>query len=416
MVFSPFERMVALRYLRARREEGFVSVIAVISLASIVLGVAALIIVMSVLNGFRAELLTRVFGLSGHLGIQSAEGGALEGYAAIARRIRGVAGVVRVVPVVEGQVMASAKGISRAAKVRGVAPAQLRARPIIADNIRAGTLDDFTGQRSVLVGARFARRFGVKPGDKLLLIAPQSRPATMGSLPQIKSYRIAAIFSVGMVDYDSGTIFMPLDAARLYFGTGQGVTKLEIVLADAERIDAMVGPVGDAAGAGVRLVHWRDINAALFTALEVERAVTFVIVALIILVAAFNIISGLIMLVKDKGRDIAILRTMGATRAMVMRIFLLAGASIGVIGTAAGFALGLGFAANIETMGQWLQALPRAERFAGEIAFFSNLPSRVETADVIVVVVMSLGLSFLATLYPAWRAARLDPVEALRYE
>ena len=418
MIFSPFERMVAFRYLRARREEGFVSVITLISLASIVVGVATLIIVMSVLNGFRADIMTQIFGLNGHLAVRAADKGSdtLSGHAAIADRLRRVTGVVRVAPVVTGQAMVSAHGISRGARVQGVSAEQLRTRRVFADNIRAGSLEGFKGRRSVIVGARFARRFNVRPGDSLRLVSPQRDPETMGTLPQVKTYRIAALFHIGMVEYDDGYVFMPLEAAQSQFGVGDGVSQLEVFVADAALADGLIEPVREAAGAPVRVVRWQDVNAALFNALDVERVITFIIVALIILVAAFNIVSGLIMLVKDKGRDIAILRTMGATRGMVMRIFLLSGGSIGFVGTILGFALGILIAANVETIGEWLKALPYYPQIAGEMEFFANLPSRVDAMDVIGVVAMAFGLSFLATLYPAWRAARLEPVEALRYE
>ena len=416
MIFSSFERMVAFRYLRSRREEGFVSVITLISLASIVVGVATLIIVMSVLNGFRDEITAQIFGLNGHLRVQAAGQDSLEGYAGVADRIGRLDRVVRVAPVITGQAMVSARGISRGAKVQGVAPDQLRSRRIFADNIRAGSLEDFKGRRSVIVGARFARRFRVQPGDTLRLVSPQRDPETMGTLPQVKSYRIAALFHIGMVEYDDGYVFMPLDAARLQFGLDKGVSHLEVFLDDVALVDQLQQPVKAAAGTSARVVRWQDVNAALFNALDVERVITFIIVALIILVAAFNIVSGLIMLVKDKGRDIAILRTMGATRGMVLRIFLLSGASIGALGTLLGFALGILIAGNVETIGDWLKALPYYPQIAGEIEFFANLPSRVDAMDVFGVVAMAFGLSFLATLYPAWRAARLEPVEALRYE
>ena len=408
--------MVALRYLKARREEGFVSVIVGFSLAGIALGVATLIIVMSVMNGFRAELTNRILGLNGHIGVYAARPGPLQDFDAAANRLRGLEGVVTVAPVVEGQVMATANGVANGAVVRGIRPADIAAREIIAGNIRDGTLADFKGFDHVIVGTRFARRFGITVGGRIRLISPQSKPTAFGSLPRIKTYRIAAIFEVGMFEYDSSFVFMPLGAAQRYFRTGGGVTNLEVMVEDPSRVAKLRDGVTKAVGTPVRLVDWQGANASYFNALKVERNVMFLILTLIILVAAFNIISGLIMLVKDKGRDIAILRTMGASRGMIMRIFFLAGASVGVVGTFAGFALGLAFSANIETLRQWLQGLTGSELFAAEIYFLSQLPAKIETGDVARVVVMSLGLSLVATLYPAWRAARVDPVEALRYE
>jgi lipoprotein-releasing system permease protein len=415
MVFGAFERMVAMRYLRARRQEGFISVIAGFSLLGIALGVATLIIVMSVMNGFRHELLSRILGLNGHMAVYAELGPVLD-YKAVAQRLAAVKGVVQTTPTVEGQVMATANGAATGALVRGVTPEDLARRAVVAGHIIAGKLDRFKGDDAILVGSRLAQRFGLGVGSQLTLISPQGNPTAFGTVPRIRSYTIVGIFEVGMYEYDSSFVFMPLEAAQKFFKLPQAVTNVEVMVSDPDRVEALAGPLLQAAGPGHRLVDWQRANSTFFNAIQVERNVMFLILTLIILVAAFNIISGQIMLVKDKGRDIAILRTMGATRGMVLRIFLLSGASIGIVGTLLGFALGVLFADNIETIRQWLQGLTGTELFSAEIYFLSQLPAIIEPGEVAAVVIMALALSLLATVYPSWRAARLDPVEALRYE
>jgi lipoprotein-releasing system permease protein len=412
--FNAFERMVAFRYLRARRQEGFVSVIAIFSLLGIALGVATLIIVMSVMNGFRADLLGRILGLNGHLGVYALSG-PLADFDAAAQKVADVPGITGVTPLIEGQVMATSEAGAAGALVRGVRPDDLRHRPSVADHIVQGSLAEFEDD-GIAVGDRLARRLGVAVGSPITVISPQGTATAFGTMPRIKTYQVVALFNVGMYEYDNSFIFVPLEAAQLFFRLPDAVTSLEVFVADPDRVREERRLIAAALGGRVRIVDWQQANSSLFNAVEIERNVMFLILTLIIVVAAFNIISSMIMMVKDKGRDIAILRTMGASRAAILRIFMLSGASIGVLGTIAGLLLGVAFTLNIEAIRQGLQKVIGTDLFAAEIYFFTRIPARLETGEVAAVVVMALALSFLATLYPSWRAARLDPVEALRYE
>jgi lipoprotein-releasing system permease protein len=416
-MFSPFERLVAFRYLRARRQEGFISVIAWFSFIGIALGVATLIIVMSVMGGFRQELLGRILGLNGHIGVYG-PGAAISDYNALAGRIRAVPGVVSATPIVEGQALAtSPSGGASGVLVRGMAPADMQARAILAGNIVEGSLADFQGDDAILVGARLANRFRLGPGDRLTLVSPQGTPTAFGTVPRIRAYRIAAIFDVGMYEYDNGFVFLPIEAAQVYFQLPGQATQIEVFATHPDQARAVGRAVFRALpDAPIRLSDWTQSNSAFFAAVQVERNVMFLILSLIILVAAFNIISSLIMLVKDKGRAIAVLRTMGATRGSVLRIFLMCGAAIGVIGTLLGFGLGVAFTLNIEAIRQFVQSLLGTEVFQAEIYFLSRLPAVLNWTEVSQVLAMALTLSLLATIYPAWRAASLDPVEALRNE
>jgi lipoprotein-releasing system permease protein len=414
-MFSSFEWMLAFRYLRARRQEGFISVIAWFSLLGIMLGVATLIIVMSVMNGFRQDLLTRILGVNGHLSVYD-NSQKMTNYNELGLEISKIENVINVTPMIEGQVMVSANGQANGAIVRGLFQKDLKVRKIIANNIEQGSLENFIGNNSVVVGYRMARKLNLNIDDKIMLISPQGNITAFGTIPRMKSYQVKGIFNVGMHEYDSSFIFMPLVAAQKYFKFKNAVSYLDITIKHPNQASNIVTKIRNATGSGVRVYDWQRKNASFFNAIQVERNVMFLILTLIVVVAAFNIISSLIMLVKDKGRDIAILRTMGATRMMIMRVFLISGASIGAIGTLAGFGLGITFSMNIESIRQFLQGLTNTDLFAAEIYFLSKLPSVVNPMEVILVVFMGFGLSLLATIYPSWRAARLDPVEALRYE
>ena len=408
--------MMAMRYLRARRQEGFISVIAWFSLVGIALGVATLIIVMSVMNGFRQELLERILGINGHLSVYGPVAGQMTDYEPMIGKIEAVDGVISVIALIEGQVMASAKGVAKGAIVRGIRGEDLAKRDIVAENIQQGSLENFKGDDVVIIGQRLAHSMGVAVGDDITLISPKGNVTAFGTVPRMRAFKIVGTFEIGMYEYDSGFVFMPLEAAQIYFKMPDAVSNLEVFVNSPDNAQD-IGFAITRALKGQATVHdWQRANSSFFNAIQVERNVMFLILTLIILVAAFNIISSLIMLVKDKGRDIAILRTMGATRGTIMRIFLIAGASVGVIGTTLGFGLGLAFAANIETIRHWIEGLTGNDLFAAEIYFLSQLPAVVDPTEVIAVVLMGLGLSFLATIYPSWRAARIDPAEALRYE
>jgi len=413
--FALFEWMLAWRYLRAKRAESFISVISMISLVGIALGVATLIIVMAVMNGFRHELLGKILGLQGHVIVQGLEGG-LQDYDAMAARVRAVPGVVHVAPIINGQAMASANGVDTGALIRGMREADLKTFSTVSKTLSDGALAAYEQGDEVIVGARLARSLGLAPGRNITLTAPSGDITPFGTTLRTKTYRIAGTFDIGMSTYDKGFIFMPLEEAQLYFNLDKAVTDLEIMIADPDKVDAMMAPIMRAAGPYARVYTWKDQDSTFFDAIQVERNVMFLILTLIILVAALNIVSGLYMLVKDKSSDIAILRTMGATRGTIMRIFMIAGVSIGIVGTLAGFLIGVVFCANIESIRQFLSALTGTTLFNPEIYFLSHMPAEMDPGEVTAVVLMSLSLSFLATLYPAWRAARLDPVEALRYE
>jgi len=416
-MFGAFERTVAFRYLRARKGERAVSLIAGFSLTGLALGVATLIVVLSVMGGFRQELLGRILGVNGHLGVV-AEDGLMAGAEAAAARLRALPEVAAAVPVLEAQVLITTDaGASAGGLLRGIAPEDLRAKPAIAGNIRAGSLAGFEGEDAIVIGTVLARNLDVGVGERITLVLPEGRVTVFGTVPRLRAYRIVAIFEVGMQDYDAGFVFLPMASAQLLLRRPGMASQIEVHLRQPDRSAEAIAAISRALeDRAVAVLDWQRANEGFFRIVQVQRNVMFLILSLIILVAAFNIVSSLVMLVKDKGRDIAILRSMGAGRGAVMRIFLLCGAAIGGVGTLAGLVIGLVFCANIEAIRQALMAATGTMIFDPQIYYLTRIPAVVDPWEVAEIVGLGLGLSLLATLVPSWRAARLDPVEALRHE
>jgi lipoprotein-releasing system permease protein len=418
LMFGPFERAVAGRYLRARKGERFVSVIAIFSLVGIALGVATLIIVMSVMNGFRQDLLSRILGLNGDLGVYGAGGTQIVQYDAMAGTIRGIPGVTGASPVFQGEVLLTgSQGGAIGGVVRGISQTDLEAQRSVSSHMLAGSIDAMTGDNAVIVGSGLAQSLGLSVGSNITFVSPQGNATAIGTIPRIRAYRVVGIFNVGMQEYDSTFAFMPMAAAQTFFSAPGKATQIEVTVRNPDEVDAVSRRIrATLSGAPIEVIDWQQSNDSFFEAVTVERNVMFLILTLIIVVAAFNVISSLIMMVKDKTRDIAVLRTLGAGRGAIMRIFLMAGASIGVTGTLIGFVLGVVFCANIERIRELLEHITGTTLFDPTVYFLEQLPAVLDWREVTAVLVMALALSLLATLYPSWRAARTDPVEALRHE
>lgn len=407
--------MMAFRYLRAKRREGFISVISGFSFVGIMLGVATLIVVMAVMNGFRVEITKKILGLSGHITIAGYER-QLDNYEPIAAKIQNMRDVVSVVPVINGQAMAVASGNTTGVIVKGITLADLMKRTLIAEHIVDGKIIQFQGKDNIIIGKQLAENLSIGVGDELTLISPEGRATAIGTMPRMKRFTIVAIFEAGMYEYDSSGVFMPLEAAQVFFKFANSVSGIEVMVTDPDQSFIMAQNIFRALDQLYTVRDWQLINASLFNALKVERTVMFLILTLIVFIAAFNIISSLIMLVNDKGQDIAILRTMGAKRVSIMKIFFLCGSAIGIAGTVAGFLLGVSFALNIETIKEVLEKMIGAQLFDPVIYFLSELPADVRADDVMKAVFIGLFFSFIATIYPAWKASKQDPAEALRYE
>ncbi|HEY7900852.1 MAG TPA: lipoprotein-releasing ABC transporter permease subunit [Caulobacteraceae bacterium] len=417
--FSAWERSIAFRYLLTRKRNGGVALISMISFSAIALAVAALIITMSIMNGFRSELSAKILGFNGHAYVVVPPMSPQQ-LGVVVQRLREVPHVVQAFPVVESEALVQGPDSAAGAVVRGLRPEDLARLPIIAKNIKHGSIARFgqgeEGGDSVLVGAKLADNLGASVDGQISLISPTGAATVMGATPTRKAYTVAGIFSVGMSEYDQTFIYMPLTQAQLFFGRDQSVDFIEINLDDPDLAPDLRDAFATAAGPGAVVSDWTQKNRAYFTALAVERNAMRMIFMFIVALAALNIISGLVMLVKNKGRDIAILRTMGAGQGAVLRIFFMTGAAIGVVGTLTGLAIGLAFCLNIEAIQSFIEWVSGVQVFNADIYFLSHVPAKVDWAEVALVVAWSLGASFLFTLLPAWRASRLDPVEALRFE
>lgn len=405
-------RKIGWRYLRAKRREGFISLTTWFALIGIALGVATLILVTSLMNGIREEMRQNFLGVGGHITIGS-EYGAFSDYANVQAQFAAMPEIASISAKIEGQVMATSQGRALGAQVNAFPLKELKQRRIIYDAIGEGK-DNLA--HGLVLGDKLAKRLGVAAGDTITLISPQGRATIAGFVPRMKTYPVVGTLKLGMHMYDSSLILMPFEDAQVFFQLKDAASNIEIVLKNAADTDAVTAQLRGQLGASARVWNWQESNATVFAALTVQRNVMLVILTLIVMVAVFNIISTQMMLVKEKGRDIAILRTLGASRGLIRRIFMLNGLTIGACGTLAGLALGVFLAQNIEGLRTFIESITGQELLPENIYFLSTLPTRTDPLEVGCVVLVALGLSLLATLYPASRAASLDPVEALRYE
>lgn len=414
-----FERLVAWRYLRSRRQEGFISVITLLSLLGICLGVATLIIVMSVMNGFRGELFKKILGFNGHLFVTETNQSAVTDYAKLAEEFSKLPGIMVATPIIESGAMVTSEYNIDFARIRGIRLEDLKKRSFINNNVIIGNIEQFEKQNGAIIGYKLANRLGLSVGDFITLISPQNRETVIGNVPRIKSYPIIAIFNVGMSQYDGNFVLLPLETAQLYFSRNQQVDYIEVVTTNADEISQPKNEIIHYLQnnhLNYQIETWQERYGDFLSVLDVEKTVMFIILFLIIIVASFNIISSQIMMVKDKRQEIGILRTLGATKRSILSIFLISGASTGILGVGTGFILGVLVVKNIERIRQWIQSLLGTQLFPDTFYFLSQLPAVLDWKQVLLIVGTAFGLSLLASLYPAWRAARLDPVQVLRYE
>lgn len=411
--FAAFEWRLASRYLRPRRSEGFISVTAGFSIAGIMIGVAALIAVTSVMNGFRQELFSKTMGLNGHA-VAVRIGEPFTDYEAAAAKVETAPNVTAALPLIEGQVLVSGATGGFGAFVRGVSEKSVKAVPLVSKNVIAGTLDGFDNQPGIAVGVGISNSLGVNVHDSITLVSPRGSSTPFGVTPRVKSYPIAAVFELGQSGYDKSVIFMPLAEAQRFFNKKNEVDLLEIFVTNPDKVDTAA--IRAASGGTLQVSDWRQRDSMYANMLVVERNVMFIILSLIVIVAVFNIIAGLLMLVKDKGRDIAVLRTMGATSSAIMRVFLITGASIGAVGAVLGFIFGILISWNIESIRKGLSWAFGINLYDKSIYLLSQMRADIDPVEVAVIVFTAFVLAVLATIYPSWRASRLDPVEALRYE
>ena len=417
-MFGPFERAVAGRYLRARKGERFVSIIAVFSLIGIALGVATLIVVTSVMSGFQTELESRILGVNGHITVEAFAGDKIDNYQPVLSRIRAIPGIVSALPVLDGQALLTTdRGGARGGLVRGMTLDDLRALHPVSDHIVAGKLADFAGDDAIIVGVGLAQSYQLRIGDLLTVVSPQGAATPFGTFPRIRAYKVVAVFDAGLNDYNNSVVFMPLPAAQVFFRKPDAITGIEIRVVHPDNVDALLPPLRKVIGdRKVWLRDWRHANDTIIGVLRVQKDTMFIVLGMIVLVAAFNVVSSLIMMVKDKTRDIAVLRTLGADRFAVLRIFLMCGAFVGVSGTLIGTIIGIVFCRNIVAIQHLVEDVTGGRVFDSSVFMLTALPNTIDWGDVARVVTLGLTLSLLATLYPSWRAARTDPVEALRHE